>query len=232
MARRTAIPPGQRGSERTLVNRYLYRVRDRFHPLDQLRRHTLSRALLRALDLQIWVKLPGMRWTARMRLVRPASFFVLYGIVDPGIFALICTIGRQFGIRSFWDIGANVGYYSWLVKGIAPEAEIRMFEPDLDNLDLVRQTIRRASLRGVTVREFAVSDARDVRCFALDEISGATGGIIETCIDFSKRQWRVASRTIMVNTVTLDEERHATGAVDLIKMDVEGHEEAVIRGGR
>jgi hypothetical protein len=32
--------------------------------------------------------------------------------------------------------------------------------------------------------------------------------------------------------VSLDDERAATGRVDLIKIDVEGHEEAVIRGAR
>jgi FkbM family methyltransferase len=35
---------------------------------------------------------------------------------------------------------------------------------------------------------------------------------------------------IMVDTVRLDDERDGAGPMDLIKIDVEGHEQAVIRG--
>jgi FkbM family methyltransferase len=162
--------------------------------------------------------------------VRHACFFVLSDGVEPGVSALVTAIGRQFGIRSFWDVGANVGYYSWLVKSITPAAEVRLFEPDPDNLALVRETICRAALVGITVREVAVSDTRGVRCFARDWVSGSTGGILEDGISYSQREWGVPASTVTVGAVSLDDERVGAGAVDLIKIDVEGHEEAVIRG--
>lgn len=209
---------------------YLYQVRERFHPLNALRRHKLSRAVLSAVDIPIWVKLPGVRWKAKVRLVRHASFFILGGAVEPGIAALFTAIGRQFGIQSFWDVGANVGYYSWLVKSVAPEAKVRMFEPDPENLALVRETMRRTDLSEIVVREVAVSDARGRRRFARDEVSGSTGGIEENAINYSERHWGVQSGLLEVDTVSLDDERASCGAVDVIKIDVEGHEEAVIRG--
>ncbi len=209
---------------------YLYRVRERFHPLNVLRRHVLTRAALRAMDVPIWVKLPGVRWETKVRLVRHASFFTLSAGVEPGIFELFCTIRQQFGIRSFWDVGANVGYYTWLVKSIAPEAKIRMFEPDPDNLALVWETIRHANLPDIAVREVAVSDKCGTRCFARDRVSGLTGAIQDNGATYSERQWGVPARTVIVDTVSLDDERVAAEAVDLIKIDVEGHEEAVIRG--
>jgi FkbM family methyltransferase len=212
------------------VSCYLYQVRERFHPLNLLRRHKLSRAVLSAIDIPIWVKLPGVRWKAKVRLVRHASFFILSGGVEPGVSALFRAIGRQFGIQSFWDVGANVGYYSWLVKSIAPEAKVRMFEPDPDNLALLRKTMRRAELSEIVVREVAVSDARGRRRFARDEVSGSTGGIEENAITYSERHWGVQSGLLEVDTVSLDDEGASCGAVDLIKIDVEGHEEAVIRG--
>ena len=178
----------------------------------------------------MWASLPGVHWKAKVRFVRHACFFVLSDGVEPGVSALVSAIGRQFGIRSFWDVGANIGYYSWLVKSISPAAEVRMFEPDPDNLELVRATICRAALLGITVREVAVSDTRGVRCFGRDWVSGSTGGILENGANYSERQWGVPPTAMTVATVALDDERRVAGTVDLIKIDVEGHEEAVIRG--
>jgi FkbM family methyltransferase len=205
-------------------------MRERVHPLNRLRRHALSRAALKAVDIPIWVKLPGVRWKAKVRMVRHASSFVLSGGMEPEILVLFHEISRQFGIRSFWDVGANVGYYSWVVKSVAPEARVRVFEPDTDNLTLLRETIRRAHLRDIVVREVAVSDVRGARLFAHDNVSGSTGAIQESGVTYSERYWGVPPSFVEVDTVSLDDERASAGAVDLIKIDVEGHEEAVIRG--
>jgi FkbM family methyltransferase len=210
---------------------YLYRIRERFHPLNHLRRHRLSRAILQAIDVPIWASLPGVCWKVRVRLVRHACFFVLAEGLEPGVSALVSAIGQQLGIRSFWDVGANIGYYTWLVKSIAPSAEVRMFEPDSDNLALIRATICRQTLNGITVREVVVSDTPGMRSFSRDWISGSTGGVLENGVSYSERQWGVAVNSVTVPAISLDHERAATGGVDLIKIDVEGHEEAVIHGG-
>jgi FkbM family methyltransferase len=188
--------------------------------------------LLAVLDVPLWAKPSGVDWKVKVRLVRHASFFILAKGVEPGIVAWFRVIAKEVGLRSFWDVGANVGYYSWLVKSISPLTEVRMFEPDPDNLSLVRETIEHRRLTGVTLREVAVSDMVGPRCFALDTVSGLTGGILEDSIGYSEREWRVPIRPLTVNAVSLDNERNETGPIDLIKIDVEGHEEAVIRGGR
>lgn len=214
------------------MNRWLYHVRDRFHPLNHLRRRAFSRKILRTMDIPVWMKLPGVDRKVRVRLVRHAHAFMLPGGMEPAILALFSATAREIGIRSFWDVGANVGYYTWLTKSIAPNAEVRMFEPDADNAALVRQTLSRSGADGIVLREVAVSDRQDQLRFVRDEISGSTGGIQNTMSDFSQEQWGVSGPSVMVDTVTLDTERAHGGVVDLIKIDVEGHEEAVIRGGR
>jgi hypothetical protein len=69
-----------------------------------------------------------------------------------------------------------------------------------------------------------------VRCFARDRVSGSTGGVLGDNVGYSEREWGVPTSIASVSAVSLDDERAAAGAVDLIKIDVEGHEEAVIRG--
>lgn len=214
------------------MNDYLYRFRERFHPLNYLRRYAFGRRVLRAMDIPVWIKLPGVAWKVRVRLVRHASAFLLSGGAEPAILALFSALAHEVGIRTFWDVGANFGYYTWLTKGCAATAEIRMFEPDEDNAELVRQTLHRSGANRILLRTVAVSDRQERRCFVRDEVSGSTGGIQDTMTYFSQRQWGVSGPSVMVDTVTLDSERTHTGILDLIKIDVEGHEEAVIRGGR
>jgi FkbM family methyltransferase len=215
-----------------MMNYSLYEIRDRFHPLYHLRRHSLSRRLLSAIDIPVWANLPGVDWKVRVRLIRHASFFMLSNGADPNILRLYRLIHNHIGIRSFWDVGANIGYYSWVTRSLEPKADIRMFEPEDENLSLIRATIRRANLHEITVREVAVSSACGQRCFVRDEVSGATGGIGDGEISFSQLHWNAIGAAQTINTASLDEERANAGNVDLIKIDVEGHEEAVIRGAQ
>jgi FkbM family methyltransferase len=207
-------------------------IRDRFHPLYHLRRYPLSRKLLSAVDIPIWAKLPGVNWKVRVRFIRHASLFMLSNGAEPGILTLFRLIQRQIGIRSFWDVGANLGYYSWIIKSADSKSQVRMFEPETENLSLIRATIRRVGLVDITVRDVAVSDASGQRCFVRDEVSGTTGGIAESGNTFSQIHWNVTGAAQTMNTVSLDEERANSREADLIKIDVEGHEEAVIRGAR
>ncbi len=41
------------------MSRWLYCVRERFHPLNYLWRHAFSRKVLRAMNIPVWAKLPG-----------------------------------------------------------------------------------------------------------------------------------------------------------------------------
>ena len=55
------------------MNGCLYGLRDRFHPLNRLRRHSFSRKVLRIMDIPVWTKLPGVGWKVRARLVQPRN---------------------------------------------------------------------------------------------------------------------------------------------------------------
>ena len=110
---------------------------------------------------------------------------------------------------------------------------VGMFEPDPDNVRLVRQTLRRTALTEIVVREVAVSDSPGAKRFKRDTIAGSTGNLDDGGDTFSSRQWHAAAAPVIVSAVTVDGERSAqVYPIDLLKIDVEGHEEAVVRGGR
>ena len=212
------------------MNRQWYGLRERLHPLNRVRQHAAGRALLDLIDVAVWKKLPGIEWKVRVRLVRHASAFILAGGVEPGIYALFRVLAGQMNLKEFWDVGANIGYYGWLLKSTVPELAVRMFEAEPENVELLRATMRRAGLSGVTLREVAVSDCDGLRTFVRDVVSGSTGGVEEPGTTYSEREWGLSGSKIAVTSVTLDAERDIANPPDLIKIDVEGHEEAVIRG--
>src|SRR5579871_2570742 len=102
-------------------------LRESLHPLYRLRRHRLGRALLRACDVPYWATVGELDFTVRARLVSHASALRLRGGTEPGIFALLRVIGSSLRPATFWDVGANIGYYSWLVKSWVPECRVTLF---------------------------------------------------------------------------------------------------------
>lgn len=129
------------------------------------------------------------------------------------------------------DAGANVGFWS---VPLALRARTYAFEPLRDNVERLR---RNAALNGVGerlhVEPVALSDAAGTAVLTLREDfqRGASGGnaaiLIEDGTDDRFDQVEIALET-------LDDAARRLGVdrVDVLKIDVEGHEDFVLRGAR
>lgn len=210
----------------------LAELRERLHPLNWLRSSRIGRVLYQAADVPVWMHLPDVRWRVRARALRHAAFWVPGVRWEEGVRGRIKALCESLSIRTFLDVGANIGLYGWLVKSAAPEANIRLYEPDPDNAALLRHTLRDAGLDRVAVREVAVSDRCGHGVFAKDTVSGTTGSLERANMTFSETHWRTPTKELVVETVSLDAERALGDPVDLIKIDVEGHEASVLRGAQ
>lgn len=214
----------------SIVVNSLRRLRRSRHPLNELRRLPIARSLLHWVDIPVWVRLFGVAWKVRVLLISNATYFLIPGGPEPEIVALFKALNRVFEIHRFWDVGANVGYYGWLVASLNPAAEVCMFEPDPRNVALLQRTKARAALGRVQVRAEAVSETAGRAVFELDEEYGHKGSVRgpANVTVVSKN----GTPTVTVLTTTLDELRSEVGQVELIKIDVEGHEESVLRGAK
>jgi FkbM family methyltransferase len=137
-------------------------------------------------------------------------------LLDPGEFAV--------------DAGANIGYMSGLMASrVGTDGEVIAFEPHPRLYGVLTSNARRWRAQGcmgeVTVRELALSNCLGRRLLAITEkfssnmgtatLETVGSGSVETSID--------------VRAATLDEEIGAR-TVALLKLDVEGHELAVLEG--
>lgn len=116
----------------------------------------------------------------------------------------------------FYDIGANAGYYTLLgSRAVGPEGEVKAFEPVPENVSKLMHHLLLNGIANVDVFEVALLDRSGRVCLALDD--GST-------------QARLSSDgTLAVEGRTLDV--LDLSPPDVVKMDVEGAEAAVLRGG-
>ena len=112
------------------------------------------------------------------------------------------------------DIGANIGYYTLLfAKLVGKEGKVYAFEPEPNNLDLLKKNIEVNNYKNVIIEQKAVSDTtKSVNLFT------AKQGIGEHRINFS---W-FGNNGIEVEAIKLDD--YINEKIDFIKIDIEGAE--------
>lgn len=129
-----------------------------------------------------------------------------------------------------WDIGANVGLFSFAAAGVAgSESKIFAIEPDPWLAELLRRSARLKENRHTKVEVLSVAVGERLGVVTLNiakrgratnfisgyEPSSQTGGIRES---------------VMVPIITLDWLLNSWPAPDVLKIDVEGAEVAVLLG--
>jgi FkbM family methyltransferase len=207
----------------------LQAIRQRFHPLHHSRKSVLGRLVLRAADRPTWISVPGVRFKVRGQRL---SHGLSYGLIgsqerNPQALALACV--HQLKFRSFWDVGANFGYYSWLLKSAVPDLKVVLIEPLPANAELIRATIRRNRFTDVHLIEAGASASPGAGVLRADVLSGATSSLNDE-MTFEQLHFGVAPKLVTVPLVSIDSVREQHGPVDFVKIDVEGHEAAGLQG--
>jgi FkbM family methyltransferase len=122
------------------------------------------------------------------------------------------------------DAGANVGYYTLMLAGLAERGEVHAFEPVPLNYHILQCNLILNGVRNVIINRCALADSDDERDFNVAQDS-AYSSLTDT------GRMPVTAR-IRVRTETLDRycTDHRIDKIDFLKVDVEGGEECVLRG--
>ena len=140
---------------------------------------------------------------------------------------------KSFRVELFFDVGANVGIYSWIAKSEGVK-EIFLWEPDLTNQRLLSDTIRRNSTNSCFLFPFAMSSEVGIANFLIDDASGTTGSLVDDTKNSSSLHSSYGlSKYRSVPTLKLDIFcEYALNKRTLLKIDVEGAEQLIFDGGR
>lgn len=123
------------------------------------------------------------------------------------------------------DIGANIGYYALMELGlIGPSGRLVAVEPSPSNVELLRRNLALNNHSDIEVHQVAISDQSGFKPFFLSEMSN-----LNTFHDNGTGLLHLSGKTVDVRTATVPEIMSGR-PLDLIRMDVEGHEVEVING--
>lgn len=126
------------------------------------------------------------------------------------------------------DVGANKGsFLPWLSRAAGPNGRVFAFEPQPDLAAYLARACRAAKLSNVEIEAVGVSDRAGSRVLRIPGTAGPSpGASLEAAVAAHS-----PGRDVAVPVVALDERlRSEPRRIAAIKIDVEGHELAVLRG--
>lgn len=127
------------------------------------------------------------------------------------------------------DVGANRGLYSAMILEIAPDARLHCFEPHPLNFDELKRRIGDAG--NATLTNSGCGDAPGtLTLFDYADADGSSHASMHREVIERLHGARAVEHRVPV--VALDDyvKAHGIGSIDLLKIDTEGHEFAVLRG--
>lgn len=165
-----------------------------------------------------------------------ASFIRANGLANyeaptPSVFARLAQQASGLAL----DIGANTGVFALLAAAANPQLRVCAFEP----LESVRELLHENLARNpdlaprIAVEPFALSRADGSFPFfetINDQGLVTTSSSLE--LEHAQQVGDYHSSSVITRTLDGWAEALGPGAIELVKIDVEGHEDAVIEGGR
>lgn len=137
---------------------------------------------------------------------------------ERGTVKLLQRVLREGGV--FIDVGANIGYFTKLASAlVGTTGRVVAVEPMPAAQRLLQ--LNSATLHNVTIFTVALSDK-----------NGTTTFYVRKKGDMSSLSHDPCARPVQIRVSTLDELLPDQSRIDLIKIDVEGSELEVLRGGR
>lgn len=165
-----------------------------------------------------------------------AMHLMLGTVWEPEIAAVLTELASP--TDTFLDVGANLGVHSLtMADHLTGPRPLHLFEPNPRIASLLRRTVLANGLgdRSV-VSAVALSDrAGEATLVQWPELVGGASLLGLDEIVATGRPWldlAGPSEAVTVATTTLDAycDAHDLAALDLVKIDVEGHEDAVLAG--
>lgn len=213
------------------MTRLMLFIRNRFHPLFYLRQFSVFQRATRLLDIPIAIHFKEVSHPVYVSLSKNLGWVLSRGASgeegERKNFIWLIDSGR---FRRFLDVGANIGLYGFIFGSATKDGTVAMIEPDQSNAILIRKTILASKLHS-TVVEAAASDESSTSMFYKDDLTGSTGSLVRSAGDsFIAFHHHQNPSAVSVRSITLDE-LYPLESPDFVKIDVEGAELKVLRGG-
>jgi FkbM family methyltransferase len=167
----------------------------------------------------------GLRLSTRhLPIAHIQGYGLVRGVLEPSVQEALRRHVRPGMV--VYDVGANIGFFSLLAARFSEShGRVEAFEPVPGNSAAVRANAALNHLTNITVHQLAVSDHGGTAAFLVPGEQGWSHLA-------DRGRHPNAEHQIQVELISLDEEigRGSLPVPDIVKIDVEGSETAVLRG--
>lgn len=179
----------------------------------------------------------GRRIYLDMRDAAVAPIIALGDEWEPHVASVLRALARPGD--TFFDVGANVGYHSLLIWDVVTKADgqVHLFEPNPVVHRLLQRTFHANGFwRGTHLQRLALSDENSHATLTVyEDLWGSARLQSPGDLQSSENPWASAVQVgeqFDVPTMTVDRYcvEHDVERIDLMKIDTEGHEDAVFAG--
>lgn len=126
------------------------------------------------------------------------------------------------------DIGGNIGEYTAELRRRNPNLEIHTFEPSATNIQKLNTRFGNDKL--IKILPFAVSDKNGSATLFSNESGSGLGSLTERKLEHFNIEFNVKEN---INTICFEDywrNNLAQSILDIVKIDIEGHELAALKG--
>lgn len=184
-----------------------------------------------ARSLPFVVDFYGFRYPGNMQ--RRLDWLVFtFGCASPAEFALLSALSAELRRRkatiAFFDVGANVGHHTLFMAGRADE--VIAFEPFPPMIEKIREKVEVNRLSNVRIVPFGLGDADASLKYYPGSVSRpGQGSFVSESIKTEHNDEPINLEVRRGDQLSAD---LALPPIDILKIDVEGFEPAVLRGFR
>lgn len=184
-------------------------------PLDALRFFMAAHGQLGSLDEGYPFEFGGL-----CLIVRPTDWCAFSEVVLDDEYGFVESLLAGGAAPFVFDVGANIGLFSARVFKVRPDASVCSVEADPSTFEILERNSRVNPRCRWRVLHYAVWSKDGVVCF--ERTQSSTGGHVSE------------SGAVEVAAITLQRlvADNGYGWIDLLKMDIEGAEEAVLTAGQ
>jgi FkbM family methyltransferase len=126
------------------------------------------------------------------------------------------------------DIGGNIGDYSEIIRSYYPLAEIHIFEPSSKNISFLKS--RFSQHESINVVPAGVSNVSGSGLLYSDKPGSAGSSLTKRRLEHFDRPFDVVEKVTTIRFADYWENELKRRPIDLVKIDVEGHELDVLQG--
>lgn len=170
-------------------------------------------------------------WGGHMRTSSFSEYLSVYGLMpDAGELGMIQK--HLANAKEVFDLGANVGVWTVLMGKANPKARVHSFEPSPDTFNLLKKNVEQNNCPNVVLNMAAVSDRSGKLNFEVPKNVSIFGRVAPSRHGEDDEGRFLNADLFTVPAIQLIEycAANSINEIDFIKIDVEGHEFAALKG--